>query len=249
MTTLGNLEGLLEGAQISPSQAKAYVAGLELGSATLADITKRTGLSKTTAFEALEDLCAEKFARQTRRAGRVIYRMVDPAHVVVLLRNKASEQTAVIDDIVRALPLFTALQNGEHPSTAVFEGADAVHGYFAHIERVRPKHIDEVVNVKDLYTWIDEKMLLSARKRYRWQPKTGRVLSSEKRKNPNPRFISRRLNPAWGMFRGNLSIYDSYVLIVTHAKRLTTIIIDSKPLADSLRLLFDVAWRASNDVE
>jgi AcrR family transcriptional regulator len=247
MKSPGNLEDLLASAHFSPPQAKAYLAGLELGNGGLSDIAKRAGLSKTTAYEALEELCASKFARHTKRAGRVMYRMTDPEHVVVLLRNTASEQIAIIDDIVRVLPMFTALQGGDHPSTAVFEGADAIHGYFAHLERVRPKHIDEIVNSDDLYSWIDEKVLLDARKRYRWQPKTGRALSSGKRRNPNPLFVHRRLNPLWGSFRGNIAVYDSYVSLLTYTKRLTTIVIESKPLADSLRMLFEVAWRGSND--
>lgn len=247
MSSLGNLEDLLESAQFSPSQAKAYLAGLELGSATLVDIAKRSGLSKTTAYEALEELRAGKFARSVKRTGRVTYRMTDPEHVIVLLRNKASEHVAMIDDIVRALPLFAALQGGEHPSTMVFEGVDAVHGYFAHLERVRPKHIDEISNLSDLYTWIDEKTLLDARKRYHWEPTTGRALSSGTRKNPNPLFASRQLNPAWGSFRGNIAVYDAYVSIVTYTKRLTTVIIESRALADSFRLLFEVAWRGANE--
>ncbi len=249
MTKLGNLEALLEAVRIPPSQARAYIAGLELGSASLADIARRSGLSKTTAFEALNDLCKRKFARATRRNTSVTYRMTDPEHMVTLLRNAASEQAAMIDDVARAVPLFSALLGGNHPSTQVYEGADAVDGYFAHLESVKPKIIDEIVNGDDIYAWIDEKVLMRARKKYHWQPKTGRVLSSGTRRNPNPIFVQRRLNPAWGVFRGNLAIYDSYVSIVTYTKRLTTIIIESKPLADSLRMLFTVAWRASNDAE
>lgn len=249
MTALGNLETLLEGAQISPSQAKAYVAGLELGSATLADIVKRTGMSKTTAFEAMNELCARKFARAMRRKKSVTYRMTDPEHLIVLLRGAVSEQSAMIDDLARAIPLFSALLGGNRPSTTIHEGADAVDAYFAHLEAVKPRTIDEIVHGDDIYTWIDEKVLLAARKKYHWQPKSGRSLSSGRRRNVNPIFAQRRLSPSWGEFRGNLAIYDSYISIVTYTKRLTTIIIDSQPLADSLRLLFNIAWRSSNDAE
>jgi len=249
MTTLGNLETLLEGARIPPSQAKIYVAGLELGSASLADIARRTGLSKTTAFEALNDLCERKFARVVRRKKSVTYRMIDPEHVVGLLRNAVSEQAAMIDDLARAIPLFSALVGGHRPSTIIYEGADAVDGYFAHLELIRPKTMDEIVHLDDIYAWIDEKVLLAARKKYQWQPKSGRSLFSGRRRNSNPIFTHRCLSPAWGEFRGNLAIYDTYVSIVTYTNRLTTIIINSKPLAESLRMLFNIAWRASNDPE
>lgn len=249
MASVGDLERLLESAQFTPSQAKIYLAGLECGSAGLTDLARHAQVSKTTAFEALEVLCRHKFARSRRQAGRVTYRMADPEHVVTLLRNTVSERVAMIDDIVRALPLFLALQSNEHPSTAIYEGVDAVHAYFSHLERVKPKHIDEIANANDLYEWIEEKTLIHARKKYHWQPKTGRSLVVGKPRNLNPIFSHRSLNPAWGVFRGNLSIYGQYVLVVTFSKRLTTIIIESKPLADSLRMLFEVAWRGANDVK
>ena len=249
MTKLGNLETLLEAVRIPPSQARAYIAGLELGTASLADIARRSELSKTTAFEALNDLCDRKFARATRRNNSVTYRMADPEHLVALLRGAVTEHAAMIDDFARSIPLFSALRGGNRPSTRIYEGAEAIDGYFAHVESVQPKTIDEIVNGDDIYAWIDEKVLLRARKKYHWQPKSGRVLSSGTRRNPNPIFVQRRLNPAWGVFRGNLAIYDSYVSIVTYTKCLTTIIIESKPLADSLRMLFTVAWRASNDAD
>jgi len=249
MTILGNLEGLLEAVHMPSSQAKVYLVGLEFGSASLADIAKRAGLSKTTTFEVLSGLRERKFVRVTRRSKAVRYCMVDPEYAVSLLRNAVAEQSAMIDDVARALPLFAALQGGERPSTLIYEGAEAVDAYFMHLESVKPRVVDEIVHADDIYKWIDEKTLIAARKKYKWQPKSGRVLSSGKRRNPNPIFAQRRLSPSWGTFRGNLALYGNFVSVVTFTTRLTTIIIESKPLADSMRLLFEIAWRSSNDAE
>ncbi|MFA6017785.1 MAG: helix-turn-helix domain-containing protein [Patescibacteria group bacterium] len=249
MAILGNLEGLLKAACIPSSQARVYLAGLELGNASLGDISKRSGLSKTTTFEALNCLHERKFVRITRRVKAVRYCMVDAEHVVALLRNAVAEQSAMIDDVARALPLFAALQGGDRPSTMIYEGAEAVDAYFMHLESVKPRVVDEIVHADDIYSWIDEKTLIAARKKYHWQPKSGRVLSSGKRRNPNPIFVQRRLSPSWGIFRGNLALYGNFVSVVTFTTRLTTIIIESKPLADSMRMLFEIAWRSSNDAE
>lgn len=249
MTIFGNLEELLGAVHLPASQAKVYLVGLELGNASLGDISKRTGLSKTSTFEALNGLCERKFVRVTRRAKAVRYCMIDPEHAITLLRNTLAEQSAIIDDVARVLPMFAALQGGDRPSTMVYEGAEAVDAYFMHLESVRPKVVDEISHADDVYKWIDEKTLIAARKKYHWQPKSGRVLSSGKRRNPNPIFVQRRLSPSWGTFRGNLALYGNFVSVVTFTTRLTTIIIESKPLADSMRMLFEIAWRSSNDAE
>lgn len=242
-----DLVSLLTAATFTASEAKVYLAGLELGMASLLDITKRSGVSKTSAFEALESLQRQKLVRATKKKGRVIYHVADAEHVVETLRAKVADQAATIDDVVRALPLFSALCGDGKPSTIICEGIEAVHGYFAHLEKTQPDTLDEISNPDDIYKWIDEKELLKARKSYNWQPKKARALYVGKIKNINPKYSHRELNPAWGMFRGNLAIYGSFVSVLTFTTRPITIIIESKPLADSLRLLFNVAWRASND--
>lgn len=242
-----DLVALLTSATFTPSEAKAYLAGLELGSATLTEIVKRSGISKTSIFEALESLRNRKLVRTVRKKGRVIYRMADAEHVVELLRQQVAEQSATIDDVVRAMPLFTALQGGMRPSTIIHEGIDAVHGYFAHLEKIHPDSLDEIANGEDIYSWIAPEELRKARTMYKWQPKHARALYVGTPKNWNPKFAHRVLNKAWGTFRGNLAIYGNFVSVLTYTNRPITIIIESKALADSLRLLFGIAWRASDD--
>ncbi len=242
-----DLVALLTAATFTTFEAKVYLAGLELGTASLLDITKRSGVSKTSAFEALESLEKQKLVRGVKRKGRVIYHIADAEHVVDTLRARVADQVTTIDDVVRALPLFSALCGDGCPSTMIYEGVEAVHGYFAHLEKIQPGALDEISNPDDIYTWINAKELMKARKSCNWQPKKARSLYVGKPKNINPKFSHRELNPAWGTFRGNLAIYGNFVSVLTFTTRPTTIIIESKPLADSLRLLFNVAWRASND--
>lgn len=242
-----DLVALLTAATFTPSEAKTYLAGLELGSATLTDIVKRGGISKTSAFEALESLRERKLVRVTRQKGRVIYRVADAGKVVDVLRAQIAEQSTTIDDVVRVLPLFSALQGGMRPSTIIHEGADAVHGYFAHLEKTQPESLDEIANADDIYTWIDPEDIRKARKAYRWLPKRARTLYVGTPKNWNPKVSHRVLNKAWGTFRGNLAMYGNFVSVLTYTNRPITIIIEAKALADSLRLLFGIAWRASDD--
>ncbi len=242
-----DLIALLTAATFTQSEAKAYLTGLELGSATLADIVKRSGVSKTSIFEALESLQKRKLVRATRRKGRVVYRVADAGRVIDTLRAQIAEQSSTIDDVVRALPLFSALKGGAQPSTLIHEGIDAVHGFFAHLEKIQPDTLDEIANPDDIYTWINPEEIRKARKMYRWMPKHPRTIYIGTPKNWNPKFAHRVLNKAWGTFRGNLAIYGNFVSVLTYTNRPITIIIESKALADSLRLLFGIAWRASDD--
>lgn len=249
MTTLGSLEGLLESANLPLPQARAYVAGLELGPATLADIVRRSGLSKTTAFEALDGLRVRKFLRSSRRKKSVVYRMEDPSRVADLLRASLADQAAVIDSLVRAVPMFEALRGGMGACVQMYEGTEALDAYFSALERAKPECVDEVVNADDLYAWIEEDSLLRARKKYRFRATCGRTLSTGKVRHPNPHVEHRRLNPEWGTFHGNVTIFADYICVVTFRSRLITVLIESSALANSLRYFFDVAWRSANDLD
>lgn len=246
------LEVLLSKAKFKGVEAKAYLALLKAGNANLAEIVKAVGVSKTTVFEALESLRARKIVFQTKRKSRVVYRVISPERVIDLLRAEAHEQTAMIDDLMRALPLLQALHAGASaPTVIVKEGNDAIYGYFEHLEQIMPEELDEISSVTDILNWIDRKTLLDARRAYKWLPKKARALHSgaSSAAAVGKGWERRLLNKAWGSFRGNLAVYGDYVSMVTYTKRLALIIIESKSLADSMRLLFNVAWRGSDDLE
>lgn len=246
------LEVLLAKAKFRNAEAKAYLALLKAGNASLSEIVKAVGSSKTTVFEALESLRARKIVFQTRRKNRVVYRVIAPERVIELLRIEAYEHTATIDELMRALPLLQALHAGASaPTVIVKEGNDAIYGYFEHLEQTMPEELDEISSVADIFDWIDWKTLLDARKAYKWLPKKARALHSGKGSTAaaGKGWERRLLNKTWGSFRGNLAVYGDFVSMVTFTKRLVLIIIESKPLADSMRLLFNVAWRGSDDLE
>ncbi|MEK9155491.1 MAG: helix-turn-helix domain-containing protein [Patescibacteria group bacterium] len=242
-----NLEALLVGAQLSGVEAKIYLTTLEMGSASLTDIAKRSGVSKTSTYEVLEALRQRKVVRVSRRGKRGVYSAADPERLVEVLRGEAAEQAMTIDDVVRALPLFTALQGGTRPSVMIHEGADAVYGYFEHLAKIKPESMDEISNVDDIYSWVEKETLLHARKMYPWIPKKSRVLYTGTPRNPRKGFELRVLNKQWGTFHGNIAMYGNFVSLVTFTSTPTVIVIESKPLAESLRLLFTIAWRASDE--
>lgn len=245
------LETLLGNAKFRGVEAKAYLALLKARNANLAEVVKAVGASKTTVFEALESLRARKIVFQTKRKNRVVYRVVAPERVIDILRSEAHEQTGMIDDLARALPLLQALHAGASaPMVIVKEGNDAIYGYFEHLEQTMPQQLDEIACVADILEWIDRKTLLDARKSYKWLPKKARALDcgTLPKSSTGKGWERRSMNKSWGAFRGNLAVYDDFVSVVTFTTRLVLVIIESKPLADSMRLLFNVAWRGSDDL-
>lgn len=243
-----NLEVLLIEAKFTKLQAKIYLTGLELGSCTLMEMTTRCQLPKTSVYESLESLRERKMLTTVHRGRRHIYTMASTERVVAILRTEAQEQAITIDDIARALPVFDALKGGAWPSVVSYEGTEAIYGYFKHIEKTHPPEMFEISNMDDIYKWIDKKVLLDARKSYKWKPKKTKFLFTGTPRSAPSGKENRRMNKAWGNFNGNIALYGNFVSLVTFNKKLTLIIIESKMLADSMRMFFSVVWRASDEV-
>lgn len=241
-----DLEALLTAVGLSKIQAKVYLSGLTLESATLTEIATHAKTSKTSTYDALEELRLRKIVKVMRRGKRVLYRVTDPKRVAEVFRTEVAAQAMTIDDIVHALPAFAALSVGR-PSVLHYHGTEAVYAYFAHLEKIAPGEILEICNLDDIYRWIDPKVLIEARKTHHWPKKNCRTLFTGTLRNPRGGVEFRVLNPAWGAFHGNIALYEQYVSIVTYTTTLTLVIIESAMLVASLKMLFSVAWRASDE--
>ena len=229
-----NLEGLLVAARLTKVQAKVYLSDLGLGSATLSEIMKRSDLSKTSAYEALELLRERKMITSLHHGRRNVYIAASPEKMVSILRAEAQEQVSTVDDIANALPMFDALKGGAWPSVVSFEGTEAIYGYFSHIEKIHPVEMLEISNMDDINRWIDRKVLLDARKSYQWKTKKMKFLYTGTLRGIAAGAESRRMNKHWGNFNGNIALYGDFVSLVTFNKKLTLVIIESKMLADSM---------------
>jgi len=80
----------LKEAGFEEKEAEIYLAVLELGKATVSDISRKSGIKRTTIYEYLDKLTSESLLYKTIRKKRIFYAAENPDKLVKILEKRKS---------------------------------------------------------------------------------------------------------------------------------------------------------------
>ncbi|MEK9155486.1 MAG: helix-turn-helix domain-containing protein [Patescibacteria group bacterium] len=237
---------LLLAAGLLPSEAKVYLAARELGPSTAQHIAAKAGISRTATYEAIESLQRRGLLAVSTVGKKNLFVAEDPERIVSYIKGEQQRLQTTLQDVERSVEALRLLSGGIRPTMKVYEGEEALHAYFDHVASVNPKEWLEVTNADDVYSHIDEKVLLSARKSLQSVPgERVRVLYRGKARNPRAGVNHAQLDDSWGDFHGNIAIYDNYLAFVTYIGKTVAVIIESPAIAETMRVMFNMAWKTA----
>lgn len=122
MTNLNdNLIPTLKLAGLNETEAKIYLACLELGSVSAWEIYKKTGIKRPTCYAVLENLVADEIAFKKSDGKRSIFTVIAPAKLLMTIDYRKNQ-------FKKSLPLFEGLQSEskDKPKIQVYEGFDGI---------------------------------------------------------------------------------------------------------------------------
>src|SRR3989338_185182 len=99
-----NLTTILQNLGLNEKEAEVYLACLELGSATVQEVSDKAGVKRTSVYNFLEDMKARGFISEVRHGKRILLVPEEP-HVLL---KKAEEQKKQLEE---ALPEFMSIYN------------------------------------------------------------------------------------------------------------------------------------------
>jgi len=124
----------LQGLGLHLNEAKIYMALLELGQATVSDISKAAQLNRTTGYDILERLALFGLANRTTLGGKkTMYIAEPPYRLKQYLENKkhqAERRLAEVGEIIPELQNFYKKEN--KPTIKFFEGRDGIKNIYWH---------------------------------------------------------------------------------------------------------------------
>jgi len=228
---------------LSETESKAYLASLRLGPASVQMIAKNSKLSRTATYDAIANLEKRGLFSRFERGKKRFYSAEEPEQAAVYFRDNVHKVESTLQTFLGAIPELRLAIGGERPGVHFYEGREGLSALFRDITAVAPKELDEVSNREDVLNSLDEKFLEEARKamdpdkmRYRILIRGGGVRA---RSNVQTCQIPDDIQ----VFHGDMIIYANRVAFVTFVGKPVTVIIESQPLADTARALFEVAWR------
>lgn len=228
-------------------ETKIYLAGLELGSATVLELARRTGLARTTIYPIVEALRRRGFFRMRKEKGHTHYVAEPPA--TFLRRLEEREQT------FRAiLPSLEALHGtvGDAVGVTMYEGSDGFRQFWQKLFRSGVKDYCLLTSASGLRDYAHEdylvkhviatrmKLGIKSRQLLPENAMTRKVVATDKQQLRESRYLPENVTlPA------TLLIFGDEVAFVTTRKENSVILVASGDIAVTLRTTFELLWGCS----
>ncbi len=118
---MASLENQLVLLGFNSKEARAYLALLELGDATLADLARKSRLKRTTLYDVVRSLKERGLIAVVRSGGRFIYSAEDPR----TLGERLREQQSLLERVLPEILSITNLLPGK-PKIRYYEGGEGI---------------------------------------------------------------------------------------------------------------------------
>ncbi|MFA5021839.1 MAG: helix-turn-helix domain-containing protein [Patescibacteria group bacterium] len=239
-----NLSQIIQNLGFSENESQVYLALLELGSANVAAIANKSQVKRTSCYVILENLTQKGLVSKTVAKGKTQYLAEAPDHLLRLTQERQ-------EILKQTLPEFNSLFNLSQtkPRIRFYEGRT---GYISICEDSLQRSGNEILfigNLDNLHEVVtpewDNTVYIPTRVR---TSKSIRIitLESDTMKNLQKkdqeqlreiRFLPGRIN-----FDASMFIYGDTISIISSEKELMGLIIDSKPIAQMAKSMFEFLW-------
>lgn len=241
------LEQTLQKISLTEKEARAYLAALELGSATVLDIAKKSGLKRPTCYVLLDQLVAKGCVKKEPHEKKTLYSAEEPERLIALVKT---QEEALKD----ALPLLLAIQAGkkEKPKISVHEGADGMrHVYEDIFSSTQIWWFASIRDINKSFSDVTKAMLEVSKKK---KTHVHEILT------PDPEDIAYaksacadnyeiRIAPPEMPISIDMAIYQNKVAIFSIKRHLFATVLESDDIAESFRTFHQLAWASATPVE
>jgi sugar-specific transcriptional regulator TrmB len=247
---------------LDESEDAVYVALLELGTATVTEITKKANITRTLGYHVLERLLQKNLIDEILSKNIKTYKAKHPQQLARYVKQKKQRWKRRAEEIDTMLPeLVNLYTTDSKPSIRYQEG---VKGLISLYEEKLQSSTD-ILSVLDVESWktpefwdwaqeyhgrrmrkkIHERILLL-------DTPEGRRWIDEYRGTPRYttyRWVSKEYAKKLFQFGGGIDIYENNVMIsLIDTPKKTGMIIEGDILANILRALFELAWESAEEI-
>lgn len=242
---------------LTEKEAAVYLATLELGNASVQEIATKAGMKRPTTYLIIEELQHKGLLAEEKRGRGSTYSAVNPE----VLRQRAQEQKRVVEE---SLPFLTAMWTGEKskPQVRVYEGVEGMKQIYRETlwkSKTPVWFFSSVKKIYQVFPDILEQWLVHLAE----FPK--QVVPSREIINPDPvdieyglRAIKQNPNEQIRVLPKDFSsqflatdnaILDDKIVMASLEGKLFTTVIQSQPLVDTMRTLYELAWQSAVPIQ
>lgn len=245
------IQTLLEQLNFSRKESLVYLALLEIGPAKAAAIAKKTRLNRTTVYDLFDMLSQKGLVSKYKKGGSTFFNALDPKQLLSYLDREKEEKIKETErkkqQVAQLLPQLISLQNiySAKPKMQFFEGEKGMRE--AYEDTLNSKEIIlAYANVQTMHealpNFFPEYYKRRAQKKIFIRgilPKN--KLSIERARHNQEEMRDTRFLPEGMSFSPEVNIYNNKILVASWKEKMA-IIIESKELADLMRLVYSLLW-------
>ena len=240
------IEQLLKDSGFLDKEIAIYLAILELGRGTVAEISRKAGINRSTGYVILDSLAGKNLVSVSGKEPKQEYMAESPANLVDYLETQAKKQKNLAESAKEVLPELTSLYNvGDRPRVFFYEG-------MAGLEHV---YEDSLTSKGDIYSTSTYEEMHETLPKYfstyyerRAKKKifvhtfvADTPLARERKARDTIEYRSTSLIPKDKFpVPTDIEIYNNKVMIASWKEKLG-IIIESQEIATTLRSVFKLA--------
>lgn len=239
---------ILRSLGLTDSEIKTYLAALEGGPQTVIDLTKKTDLSRQAVYLAIDALTGRGLMASVLRGKKKMFVAEPPETLLAYARRKETELKTDLQKLEDAIPDLRLASGGEKPTVKTYEGKEGIRAMITEIQHSSAEDIFEITDVEMMYRNLTPEDLRPLREKVAKKGAKVHAIYSDK---PRSEIVTNRdvcsLPPRFSRFNTNITIFGRKTAIVSFEGKMHSVIIDSKAISDTFRIVFNLAFNACKE--
>lgn len=234
---------------LADKEAKVYMAMLELGPASVLEISAKAGINRPTAYVQIESLKKMGLVSAQTKGKKQLFMAESPEQLDVMVRREVAMARSRQEQLEEVLPELKTLFNlaDEKPQVRFFEGKQGLERMQQDFLTCKQKELMGIYNLDDAWavfpgrneSYTKQRLQKKIRTKAIYTTKEGAIMPARDEKMlREAKFVSLDKLP----FTSDITIYDNKVSLAALRGKLVGVIIESTEIANSVRALFSLVW-------
>jgi sugar-specific transcriptional regulator TrmB len=227
---------------LNDKESKVYLACLELGTSSILEIAKKSGVNRGTIYYIIEELKQKQLISQTTKKKKVLYIAAEPSELMGLIKSKEEMLLSVLPDL-------NALNNlsVKKPKIRYYEGIEGIVKVIKNSLNAKKEilsfanntQFNALIEAEPDYLTKRIKKNISVKLISPDSPDMLPWVKADKKELRQTKLISSKMYP----FNIEIDIYDNFVNLTSYEEKIG-VIIESQPITETMRLIFNLCWNS-----
>ena len=232
---------------LSEKEAKVYLAALELGKSSVQKISDKSKVNRATTYVILEGLLSKGLVSTINEDKKQYYYAESPEKLNILFQEQVmaiQRKQEYFEKVLPELKTIKKIEKKGSPTVRYFEGKEGLRAmseeFFLtnHTDPARMIYSVDLLN--ELFSETEKKEMQKRRQANKIKVRS--IINDKKNaliSDAKKQVITAEKHP----ITSDIAFFGNKVRIATQKGDLVGLIIENKEISDTLKILFDLAWK------